>query len=490
MEWSHSVLGRFDISEEWIGLDFNKLFLDPVMANVTFFHEMSHAAMSRTTEMGAATNGIMRISPHFKHLDDDSTERLLAILVGSQKFPQEGFATFMGMQQLARATSRRQALSGKADLHPEYRDFFEKMEFMFSKSQQRRDKFTSQVSHLAMQTNFRHDAQTQDLLRTPEALAEYLAVPDNNPALRLGKILDTLRYNDHLVLKTPPEIAAAAGLAYFEPVTKQEVADFINYLYSLAGLEPTHKAEMVGNVDEANVMQTATESMLVTNINLNLKEDGIFVYKPEDIEFEAQHAQAAFMVYHTRDEKTDAYFEQMTGAKLEVAIIMFSGTGEKYLAVTSLEHARLLLVNQLSSATILTKWGICNPADSSFTISNQRKPDVILYNRPQDMLDTFKHFDGELQSLDRLFIGAMQDHPFQSLIVKINGQSTLHVCNGFGNAGINKIIEHIKPKSRVIELPELEQQADQLNDALSVMGLRWDVDWARTMISGTELVRR
>jgi hypothetical protein len=446
--------------------------------------------MSRTTEMGAATNGILRMSKQFKHLGHDDIDQLLGILVGSQKFPQEGFATFMGMQQLARATSRRQALAAKAELHPEYRAFFEKMEFMFAKSQERRDKFTAKVSHLAMQTNFRKDAQTLDLLRNPKALEAYMAVTDNNPGSRLEKMLEMLQFKDHMVLKTPPEIASAAGIKYFDPVSKQDVADFINYLYSLAGLEAVHRADLVGNIDEAIIMQSATENMLVTNINMKLADNGIFVYKPEDIEFEAQHAQAAFVVYHTKNDDADKFFESITGSKLEVSLIFFSDTGEKYLAITSLEHARTLLVNQLRSATVITKWGICDPADGSFTISDERKPDIILYNRPQDMLDTFKKHRNELKTYERLYIAAMKDHPYQSLLVKINGQGTLHLCNAFGNVGIDKIIEFIKSKCRTLQPIEIEPQSKELNDALSVLGLRWDIDWVRTMIDGTNVIRR
>jgi hypothetical protein len=39
MEWSHTALGRFDIAEQWVGLDFSKLFLDPVRADTTLFHD-------------------------------------------------------------------------------------------------------------------------------------------------------------------------------------------------------------------------------------------------------------------------------------------------------------------------------------------------------------------------------------------------------------------------------------------------------------------
>ena len=58
MEWSHTVLGSFDISQQWLGLDLRNLFLDPLRAETTLFHETTHSLISRTTDTGQAMQNI------------------------------------------------------------------------------------------------------------------------------------------------------------------------------------------------------------------------------------------------------------------------------------------------------------------------------------------------------------------------------------------------------------------------------------------------
>src|SRR6266496_2891787 len=105
MEWSHSTLGKFDISEQWIGLDFRNLFLDPLRAETTLIHEMTHSLIGQTTEMGQAMQNITFFMPKFEHLTPEQKDEIHACLMKGQTFSQEGFATFMEMQQLRQKTS-------------------------------------------------------------------------------------------------------------------------------------------------------------------------------------------------------------------------------------------------------------------------------------------------------------------------------------------------------------------------------------------------
>lgn len=489
MEWSHTALGKFDIAEQWIGLDFRTLFLDPVRADTTLMHEVTHSLISRTTEMGQATQNIFFFYKKFKHLTDEQQDKIAAALVGSQVFVQEGFATFMEMQRLRQKTSWENAMAAKLDMHPDYLALFEKMEFVYDKPHKQRERYTKKISQLVMQNGIRRDTQKLDLLRSPAKLQAYLAEPDNNPSMRLEKALEAIKANDRILIKKPRQIAKTAGIKYHEPATPQEICDYVNYLLELAGLPQDYGLDLVGKTVAHNALTDSFDNVLVSNMNLQLAENGNMLWESEDIDFEAQHAHAAFVVYHTRDENTD-FVEPHMDRKFEVSLIMFRKSGEKYLAITSKEHAEKLLLNQLKGATLLTKWGICNPADGTFTITDKRKPDLISYNRPVDMLLAFEKAGEIITKYEYIHLGAMQDHPYQSLIVKVNGNDAIHYVNGFGNAGISKVIQYIKPKAKNMKAKELENHADVVNNALAIMGLPWDIDWVKTMISQKEFFKR
>lgn len=488
MNWSHSTLGKFDITEQWIGLDYRRLFLDPVRAEVTAFHEVTHSIISKTTEMGQATQNIFYFSQWFQHLDAKQVTAAQSFLVASQKFPQEGFATFMEMQQLRAKASAEIAEAAKTDMHPEYLERFEKMEFMYRQPKKLRSHFTKKISRLVMENGFRKNAPSLDLLKDPETLKTYLNHTDNNPVARLEKVLECLRKNPRLVQEKPRKIAKACGIKFHEPATKQQVSDFINYLLRLCGKQEDYTPEMVGLDPGTETISEAFDNLLITNVNFDLQETAETLMRTEDIEYEAGHAKAVFIVHHPSME--DAEIEKHLGRKLELDLLMFDKSGSKYLTITSSEHLDHLLANELKDATIVTKWGITDAASNTFDASSVRNPDIIQYNRPSDMLATFKSATA-VTKYEWAHIGATQDHPFHSLLVKTNGSSTIHFVTGFGNSTIASVIEFMEAsEGNAIDPSDLLPHADVINDMLSILGLPWDVDWVRTMVDKKEIFRR
>lgn len=489
MEWSHTALGKFDIEEQWIGLDFRTLFLDPIRADTTLTHEVTHSVLGKTTDMGQATQNIFSFYKKFAHLTDNQQDEIISALMGSQTFVQEGFATFMEMQRLRQITSWENAMAAKLDMHSDYLARFEEMEFVYNKPRKQRERYTKKVSLLVMQNGMRRDAQKLDLLSHPAKLRAYLSDPDNNPSMRLKKVLAAIKLNDRILVKKPRQIANIAGIKYHEPAAPQEICDFINYILGLAGLPQNYGLGLVGRPVAHDVLTESFDDVLISNMNLQLAENGSMLWEIEDIDYEAQYTHAAFVIYHTRDENTD-FIEPHMDRKFEVNIIMFRSSGEKYTAITSREHAEKLLITELKNATILTKWGIGDPVDGTFSITDKRKPDLIIYNRPIDMLLAFEKVDTKVTEYEYIHLGTVQDHPYQSLVIKINGHDTIHYVNGYGNAGISRIIQLIKPKARNMKAEELEKHADVINNTLAIMGLPWDIDWVKTMISQKEFFKR
>lgn len=489
MEWSHSTLGKFDISEQWIGLDFRNLFLDPLRAETTLVHEMTHSLMSRTTEMGQAMQNVTFFMPKFRHLTSEQKSEIHACLMKGQTFAQEGFASFMEMQQLRQKTSFGNVQLAKEQMPHAYLSRFEKMEFMMHRKKRVRERFTKKISMLVMNNGFRVDAPILDLLQSPKQLEEYFEHPDHNPDARLDKVLVALRKNERILRKKPRRIAKMCGLKFFDPASPEEVARYVNYLLGLAGMKQDYSIEMVGKAANDEIWSQVMDNLLVTNMNLDLVETGMMIWEDEDIQFEANHAQATFVVEHTYIQDQEL-LEEKFKRKFEVDLIFFAKGGEKYMAATSLDHSRRLLSSELKKSTIITKWGICNPVNGNFSITSTRKPDIIVYNHPSDMLNTFRQYSDDIKKYEFIHIGMTQNHPFQLLIVKVNQQEPLHFVNGFGNVGISELIGFMNPKGKEMKAGELAKYSRELNDMLSVLGMPWDVDWVATMIDGSNIIRR
>lgn len=488
MEWSHTTLGTYDISDQWLGLDFRSLFLDPVRAQTTLAHEVTHSLISKTTDMGLAMQGITASIKKFKHLEDEDGEALYAMLRESQIFVQEGFATFMEMQLLRHLTSWDEVDNAKVYMHPDYLKRFEQMEFMFRESKKVRERFTKKISGLVMETGFRKEAPKQDLLRDPEKLKQFLSDNQRNPGKRLQLVLEQLEKGSRILRKKPRRIAKACKLDFFEPATRQEVADFANYIFILAGERPNFTTEMVGRADGQIALRETADNLLITNLNLNL-DGGSFLWTAEDIEFEASFAQVAFVVLHTPLVYDDMVSKKLN-RKLEIDLLMFGKNGEKYTTVTSLDHINTLFANQLASVTVMTKWGICDPATNTFRPSLSIRPHIVIYNRPRDMLTRFMESSSQIQKYEYVHIAAMEGHPFHTLLVMTNGSDTIHFVNGFGDRGIAEVINLTQDKGKELDLTNLRPYSRRLNDALASMGLPWDVNWTETMIDQKNIVRR
>ena len=65
MHWFDLNLGQYDLAERWVGLDYKELFLDPVLADITYAHEVSHAVMALQSDFGQATNVIFKLQDSF-----------------------------------------------------------------------------------------------------------------------------------------------------------------------------------------------------------------------------------------------------------------------------------------------------------------------------------------------------------------------------------------------------------------------------------------
>lgn len=489
MEWSHTLLGQYIIEADSLAVDLARNFMDPAQAELVHVHEVTHATLSRTTDIGLASIPIHANIEKFDHLDDTSKKELMAILHEPQLLPQEGFASLMEVLHLRSRIGKSKALQyAKDHFPPDYYSRFEELSYCIDMSHSHREKFTAGISWLTMETGFREDAPKLDLLKSPSVLKNYFEDPNHNPTDRLRKINELLRSKPWMVTKHPQEIAKAAGISYHEPASKTVVASYMNYIAKLAGSKPIFTPAMVNDAPGANAIGDAFENARVTNINHNFAEDAEFLTTVEDIEWEAGTCDCAVVMSWSVYEEREKILEAATGMKPEFAIVLFRRTGEKYIAFLTKEKAAELIEGKLLKKTIITRDDLYVISTGEFILSKSRLPDLIYYDHPKTLKYRLLEADASIKITEHLNMGSTKDHPYRVMAFRLNGQRPLHMANAFGD----KIIVDIQSKlgsrdSKINHELIRSEYVDEINDYFGMMGLNWEIDWVTAMIDQKEL---
>lgn len=492
--WNDYTKGQFDIQEGWIGLDYAKLH-DPLQAELTLFHEQTHAGLASTTEFGQATTAIYKQSSYFTHCTKPESNQFKQLFYESQFTVQEGFAVFMQVAHIKKMRGEYAAQQWlvEARFPKEYYDALSVLKFGLGLSERYKDYFTSKIAHISMLTNIRKDMVKLDLLSSSQLLKNYLDDPQNNPSKRLEQLCESLKYRKWMVTKSEKEIADFAGVYWFDPASKQEVAEYLNYLLKKSGKGPIFKAEQISDSPKGSeVFMKTSEKMIVANMNLNFTKRAIPEWKIEDFIFMSRDAEAVFIIPDSetaKDQELLQFFPIEQDASL--ALISFLKTGEVYMTYVSEEVAEKVLSSDLSGQTLMTKWDFFDQIEGKYlrtSSRNIRNPDLVIHN----YIDSIYHIVQELLKNDpntrfiHLHTGFMENHPFQSLILAPDDKP-INIVNAFGNKGITKVIDAIRDHTNIMEDSQLLKIKKEINNVMSIwMGLYWEIDWVETMLGDKE----
>ncbi len=493
--WFHAAKGRYFIKDKWIGLDYSKLFLDPIDAEITLYHETSHSIMAVETDFGQATQVIYKLQDALNHLDAPTKELLCQTLYLAQDFVQEGLATFMQIAHLGNLTNKDRALKwAKENLPDEYQEKLEKLKFGLDLSARYRDFFTGKISWLVMEAGFRKNASKLKLLSDVDTLKKYLEDPEVNPNKRLEKVIETLKYKGWLVTKPMPEIAEACGIQYFDPATRQEVADYLTYVASLTANPHTFtESDITETPASDEILRQAQSTIVVGNMNFNFEESAEALFNLDDFLHYADQMELLFIALddEPQDKLYKQYIRSQTGHDPEISLGGFLKSGEKYITATSKQKTGELLNKELKTPTLLVKWGGFSLETNSFAWSSTtRVPDLIVYNTVADLEKTLSVYLDKYpkEKFEYLHLGASENHPLQTLFIKIDGKSSIHVANAFGNRSIAGFIQKYKDKSGKITDDELKVYKIHINNLMACwMGMKWEIDWVETMLDGNIL---
>lgn len=492
--WHRTVVGRYAPEARYVGLDFSKLFLDPVLTEATYFHELSHSILSQTTEFGQATEAVFRSVPHMAHLSSNDKESMKGQMMSAQLFVQEGTASLMELLRIKQKQGRRYALDWAAEHLPQdYYDRFQKLQFVFDMGKRYREKFTMVIPHIALSTDIRAVASKHDILRSPEQLRGYLADKDNNPDERFNRLVEVIKYQPYLVTKTEEELCRAAGVRCTGNVGSDKVADFLNYVTQFTPFQQRFRPENIrdaGTPEEQ--LKAAASQVMVANMNLNFSATGEILTNPADLLHYRDHIKA---VYVNRINEELQQLARTVVPSLQgdsASIHAFVSDHEQYALICDFGVAKGLLNTELKDTTLLVKWGLHQPGMSGlhFFGDGMRNPEVVLYNTIQDMRSAFEPWFAAGNRVKAIHIGAAQDHPFQTLILETDN-GVVHWVNDFGNRQISLFRIAFKDKMMTVKPDELSLRPQDFNNVMSTwMGLPWQVDWYHTMLDGTRLVVR
>lgn len=471
-----------------IGLDFASLFLDPVHTQATFFHEVTHGIIAES-DFGQATRAFLVIEDRITGISGAEKQEMARILLSAQDFVQEGFATLMQMMLLGRLIGRKQTSEwAKTHLPDEYLDKLRRLDFVYRMSQKWRDHFTKKISFLAMETGIRKNAPSLDLFKNQALLDRYLK-SENTPNFRLDKILQTLRYQPYLVTKPLPDIAAACGIEYHPPASKDDVAHYLTYLMRLAGDQGFISPSMIGDTPEGpQLALTVSKNLVVADMNLDLSHAD-HIFKHEDLLHYSDVIEAVMLLDNNFSETNKQTIKQISGEDADINVLAFRQTGEKIVSVLSAERAVNILAGPLRQATFLVNNGYYDFGQRKVRFSpNIRHPDVVVCGNAYSLekaLQQIVETDKKIK-ISYLLFSTIENHPFRILVLKIADNQPLLCLSTFGEHGIGPLMEKYADNLLPLAGPVDDTTRRHINNFMSVrLAAPWQVDWIKSMEAKT-----
>ncbi len=494
--WYHSTRGRYFTDTKKVGLDFTGAMFSEDAGQSTLIHETTHAFLCNNTELGIFLQDAERVIPQIENLSANQKKEMMKTLFINQQATQEGFATFFQYGILKRRTTKHQLKQWHGKLPNNYKRWLKPFLFAFKLDENLRDKLTEHLIGLTMNTTIRKDAVEFDLLSGPQALKEYFSNDDNNPNKRLQAMLAQIEMNPDLLLGTSEEIANASNLEYFEPISKKDISDFIFYITSKTGNPIRIPEEEIGNplsVDQ--VYEHVQNNTIVANLNINLAENGEFLYNSEDFLHYADSFEVVFVSERgTRSEDNISVVKPLFDDEPEISFIAQTYTGEKYLYMSSKENAVKMLNNQLSSSTLAIKLGDYDYSkDKIIWLEGSRPPDLVIFNHFWQLKKFYESVVNEISSVSIEYCNMAPNpaSPIRMLITKISNNNPIFCVNSQLPGQSDEVIKVFEDYADEMGIEFITKYKQAVNSHL-VFWTGWDprVDWVETMADGTELVRR
>jgi hypothetical protein len=290
------------------------------------------------------------------------------------------------------------------------------------------------------------------------------------------------------------EIAQFAGITYHEPPTKEEVAEFETYLLRLTENPITVSPEQIMDTPTINtVLSEVNNNIVVSNLNLNLAETAEPLSKIEDFIHYADVIRAVFLSAHDLSAKENEILQTVFSSTMEVDIIAFRPTQEKYMTSISKLEAKKIFDKEFYASTIIVNGDEYDVVSKKMKVSHEiRSADLVVFGSDSDLNNVLQTFFERYpeKKVKFVHIGTTEGDPIQMLVMQLEDHHPYFVMNFFGNVKIKGILEKFNNHLVPLDYENLRLRKDHLNDLFAIWLNNWDVDWVETMLDGQEMHMR
>jgi len=484
----HSTKGRYFTDTRVVGVDFIANLFREGDTISTQIHETGHVFLCSNTEMGIFYTDMEKNIHKFTHLSDEERKRMIFAIFHSQQMIQEGYSTYMQFALLKKKLNKREQAEWLIRVPYDYRRWMRPFLFSLKLPIEQRNKIGDLVN-LAMNTHIRKDAQPQHLFDNGAHLQNYLNDENNNPSIRIKKMLKTVKNNPKLLDSDLNQIPKLSGISFFEHIEKKDIATFINYLNSKIGITTIITEEQIGDAPSIDkIFSHVQDNTLVANLNLNLDKNAEYLFNATDVINYKDTIERIIVIHHDEKTKISANkLQDLSPEKFdtnpELTLILQTTTGEKYLYSASIVKVTELLNNELTNAILGVKFGDYNLAeDKIYWLSEARPPDLVIFNHYWQMRD----FLIEAIKIDKnatINFCHIEFAELNMVITKIKNKTPLLSVNLSLPVQAGKIEEVIKNNTNAFNSSFIEENKKQLNSHLILWsGLDHRGDWAQLLL--------
>lgn len=484
----HSTKGRYFTDTKVVGVDFIANLFREGDTISTQIHETGHVFLCNNTEMGLFYSEVEKNVHKFTQLSDEQQKNMANAIFYSQQMVQEGYSTYIQFALLKKKLTNQEQVEWLRKVPDSYRRWVRPFLFSLKLPIEQRNRIGDLVN-FAMNTHVRKDAEKYQLLDNDTQLKEYLNDENNNPSIRMKKMLRIVKNNPNLLNGDINDIPKLSGISFFQPVEKKDIAAFINYLGSKTGLKIKITEEQIGDAPTIDkIFSHVQDNTLVANLNLNLAENADYLFKSADVIHYKDIIERIIVINHDEKNKISVKkLQDLSREKFdeepELTLILQTTTGEKYLYSTSVAKATQLLNNELSQAVLGVKFGDYNlREDEIYSLPAVRPPDLVIFNHYWQMSDflvkAIKN-DGKT-NIDFCHIGFGM---LSLAIAKIRNKNPLLTVNLSIPSQAGKIAEAIKGNSNQFTSSFIQKNKKQLNSHLILWsGLDHRGDWVQVLL--------
>ncbi len=479
--WHDTVLGAYSPKDGYINLDYRNLFLDPLKADLTLFHEQVHRFLTKMTDFGQATSVIFQNAEALTKIKIEDLEKIRRALYQEQIFVQEGSATLMEALHLKSMKGAAAVRDWAAKSLPtDYRLRFNELSFVLDLPKEDQDRFTGIIPIYALHTIIRKRIAEFDLMRDAEKFVAYIKQADNNPDARFIKLIATVKKDPSLLRQPPVEICKAASVSFHADLSKHECAEFMTYLAQFTDEPRAYLPSDIGDApDTMEHLIGASDEMVIGSFNM---KNSMLLINPSDLLHYSDVVEAVVVFGLGEDKPWQKEYEQRVGVRPDGLVMAFQKTGEKYHIPLNREAVSDLLRNKFSAKTLIVKWGLYDVGAPELNeFPGSRRPDAVIYNTVKILSERVGPWLKAGHTAEYMFVRASENHPFQTLILK-DEHGVLHYVNSFGNKLINDFKKEHKTQLVSRSQDDFLAEPVHLNNVLSIwMGLPWEVDWYRSI---------